>query len=182
MNTLSLAELHHLRRLSYSALPFSFELSSYFMSVFYENIRHHGISLSEIHDKTACLSCGMIWIPGWTCTIRLRRSSAKRYWHQKRTKMEYPKLNYWVEYKCQRCDRITKFQREKYVIKNKSTNILLERPSETSKEAQTHSRRNVNTRRRKKIRLGGLEGIIDRMEKEEIKKMEKGLSLEDFML
>ncbi|QSL65111.1 hypothetical protein MERGE_002416 [Pneumocystis wakefieldiae] len=182
MNTSSLAQLQHLRRLSYSAFPFSFELSSYFMSLFYENIRHHGISLSEIQDKTACLSCGIIWIPGWTCTIRLRRSSTKRYWRQKKMKIQYPKLNYWVEYKCKRCDRITKFQRENYIIKKQNTDIRPERPLETSKEAQTHSKRNANSRRRKKIRLGGLEGMIDRIEKEEIKNMEKGLSLEDFML
>ncbi|KTW28828.1 hypothetical protein T552_01457 [Pneumocystis carinii B80] len=182
MNTLSLSELHHLRRLSYSALPFSFELSSYFMSVFYENIRHYGISLSEIQDKTACLSCGMIWIPGWTCTIRLRRSSAKRYWRQKKKKIEYPKLNYWVEYQCQRCGRITRFQREKYTIKNQNTKILPEKPLEPSEDVQIHSKRNANSRRRKKMRLGGLEGIIDKIEKEDMKKMEKGLSLEDFML
>ncbi|KAG5519410.1 hypothetical protein PMAC_002037 [Pneumocystis sp. 'macacae'] len=113
------AELSHFWRLSHAALLSSFELSAYFMSIFHERTHRYGVTIKNIPVTSACPSCGTIWIPGWTCSVRLQRSSAKRYWRQKkaiRAKQVPPQLNYWVQYRCQRCHRIFRFQRPKHVI------------------------------------------------------------------
>lgn len=179
MNPLSSTEFSHLWQLSHIALPFSFELSSYFMSVFYKNISHE-VALSEIQNTVACLSCGTIWIPGWTCSVRLRRSSKKRYKRQMKTKQTLPQIDYWVEYQCQRCGRITKFQRKKWIeSKDEDVSVLPSSPSHVSKNSSIRSEKNAASRRRKKLRLGGLQGILDKMAQAE--KKENELSLEDFM-
>ncbi|CCJ31065.1 unnamed protein product [Pneumocystis jirovecii] len=179
-------ELSHFWYLSHTALLSSFELSAYFMSVFHERARHYEVTLPDVLTTSACPSCGTVWVPGWTCSIRLQRSSAKRYWRQKkaiRAKQPPPQLNYWVQYCCQRCHRIFRFQREKHVISklqcsNESSPSFLN----VSKGPKTRAEQNMASRRRKKLRLGGLQGMLDRMIQEDASRKEKELSLDDFML
>lgn len=186
MNNVCSTELSHLWRLAHEALLFSFELSSYFMSVFYSRVRQHNITLSNIPATESCPSCGTLWIPGWTCSVRLQRSSSKRYWRQKkaiRVKQPPPQLNYWVQYQCKRCDRIVKFQHEKHIV-SKEQNVNASSASflDASNPSETQSKQNMNSRKRKKLRSKGLEGLLEKMAREEAAEKEKELSLYDFIL
>ncbi|KAG4301003.1 hypothetical protein PCANB_002650 [Pneumocystis canis] len=181
-----LAEYLHLWRLSHAIFTSSFELSAYFMSRFHTRIRQNEIILSGTPITSVCLSCSILQIPGWTCSVHLKRSSIKRYWRQKKTirvKQAPPKPNCWVQYQCRFCGRIIRFNHEKQMVSRmQHTDAMDVSFSSASQSSETRTKQNIASRKRKKLRSEGLQGILDRMAREETLEKEKELSLEDFML